>query len=293
MNLLHQFLSSWFGFNKQQRNGILVLCFIILVLFIVRLSISHFITPAPVLIADFSNTKLPEFKQNAVSVNDSLGDNENNALFVFNPNTVTKEQLLKLGFSAKTANTFINYRTKGAQFRKKEDVKKVYGVNELLYKSIEPYILLEEKSTPTTATPAPEKTIAKKEIKIIELNATDSVGLLPLPGIGGGYAKRILKYRSLLGGYYSIEQLKEVYGFSDSLFMVIKPYVKAEAALVNKLNLNTENFKELNAHPYISYEETKAIFNYRRKNGPLKSAEQVKEIVGEDTFKKIKPYLGF
>ena len=292
MNLIHQFLSTWFGFNKQQRNGVIVLCTLILALFVLRLSIHHFITPKPVLIADFSNTKLPEIKHNALAFSDSTNEETDLALFVFNPNTVNKEQLLKLGFKEKTANTFLNYRNKGGHFRKKEDVKKIYGVSDLLYASIEPYILMEEKTKTESSVIIPEKTASKKTIKVIELNTSDSISLLPLPGIGGGYAKRILKYRSLLGGYYSVEQLKEVYGFTDSLFMAVKAFVKVDAALVSQLNLNTENFKELNAHPYISYEETKTIFNYRRKNGPIKTKEQVKEVLGEDTFKKIEPYLG-
>jgi len=292
MNLIHQFLSTWFGFNKQQRNGVIVLCTLILALFIFRLSIHHFITPKPILIADFSNTKLPDIKHNLLLSSDSTNEEGDLSLFVFNPNTVSKEQLIKLGFKEKTANTFINYRNKGGQFRKKEDVKKVYGVSETLYNNIEPYILIEEKVKTENLASVPEKTSTKKIIKVIELNTADSVSLLPLPGIGGGYAKRILKYRSLLGGYYHIDQLKEVYGFTDSLFQAVKTYVKVDAFLVTKIDLNTEDFKKLNAHPYVSYEETKAIFNYRRKNGTIKTVEQVKEIVGEETFKKIEPYLG-
>lgn len=291
MNFIHQFLSTWFSFNKQQRNGVIVLCTLILALFIIRLCISNFITPKAVLIADFSSTNLPKATLDKIELNDTSAGEAESKLFVFDPNIVTKEQLLKLGFSTKTANTFINYREKGANFKKKEDVKKIYGVNELLYNNIEPYILIEEK-TKKESTIATEKKTTKKSIAIIELNTADSLSLLPLPGIGGGYAKRILKYRSLLGGYYNTEQLKEVYGFSDSLFAAVKPYVKTDAALVNKLNLNTENFKELNSHPYISYEETKDIFNYRRKNGAIKTKEHAKEILGEETFKKIEPYLG-
>lgn len=289
MDFIHRVLSDWFGFNKQQRNGLLVLCSIILLLFFIRLSISSFIKSEPVLIADFSNTNLPITNSDLI-VSDSSSEN---SFFVFNPNTVTEEQLLQLGFKEKTARTFINYRNKGAHFNKKEDVKKVYGVTEELYSKLEAYILIEHE-TKNRNSFSQQEPVHKKQIKVVELNSVDSAGLLPLPGIGPAYAKRILKYRSLLGGYYSIEQLREVYGFTDSLFQVVKNYVKADASLVTKIDLNTEDFKKLNAHPYIGYEETKTIFNYRRKNGPITKIEHLRIcITDEDVLKKLSPYLPF
>lgn len=290
MQFFHQFLSAWFGFNKQQRNGLLVLCSIIMILFIVRLSIHSFIKPNPLLIADFSSVKLPEFKSGP-STSDS--SNKENSLFVFDPNTVTKEQLLELGFKEKTANTFINYRNKGAHFHKKEDLKKVYSISNELYSRIEAYILIGNPDN-GQKTYSQQEPKTKKQIKIVELNSTDSLGLLPLPGIGPGFAKRILKYRSLLGGYSSTEQLKEVYGFTDSLFQVVKNYVTADPSLITKIDINTEDFKKLNAHPYISYEDTKAIFNYRRKNGPITKLEHLKICISDEgQIKKLSPYLGF
>ncbi len=292
MNYLHKILSSWFGFNKQQRNGILILCFIILLLFIIRLLLHHFIQPKNIIIADFSKTDL-SFLKNRGAVSDSISISDKEALFVFNPNTVKKEQLIQLGFNEKTATTLLKYRSKGAIFKTNEDLKKVYGVTDDLYTKLEPYILIPSKDNPIEKNNTLLKTPVKKEIKIIELNTADSISLLPLPGIGGGYAKRILKYRSLLGGFVSKEQLKEVYGFSDSLYNMVQSYVTINTTMVTKINLNTENFKELNAHPYISYDETKAIFNYRRKNGLIKNHDQIKEILSEETIKKIEGYLGF
>ncbi len=297
MNFVHRFLSAWFGFNKQQRNGLLVLCLIVIALFIIRLSISSFIKPEPILIADFSNIKLPELNENLAAADPSV---ENTGLFVFDPNTVTKDQLVKLGFNQKAANTFINYRNKGAHFAKKEDLKKVYGITTEFYSKIERYILIdrENKKENNYIQQEAKNNISDqktgKQIKVVELNTADSIGLLPLPGIGPGYAKRILKYRGLLGGFYSTEQLKEIYGFTDSLFQVIKNYVKADASLITKININTEDFKKLNAHPYISYEDTKAIFDYRRKNGTITTLEHLKICISDEgQLKKLTPYLEF
>lgn len=290
MELIHRFLSAWFGFNKQQRNGLMVLCTIVVVLFLIRLNISSFIKSEPILIADFSNLKLPQ-SNSGLLVSDS--SSESDGLFVFNPNTVSKEQLVKLGFKEKTANTFINYRNKGAHFNKKEDVKKVYGISEQLYSKIEAYILIDTENN-TSKTYSQQEPKTKRQIKVVELNSVDSIGLLPLPGIGPAYAKRILKYRSLLGGYYSIEQLREVYGFTDSLFQVVKNYVKVDSSMVIKIDLNTEDFKKLNSHPYISYEDTKTIFNYRRKNGAITQIGHLRICISnEEQLKKLIPYLSF
>ncbi len=295
MEFIHRFLSAWFGFNKQQRNGLLVLCTIIVSLFFIRINISSFIKSDPILLADFSNTKLPQ-TNSGLLVSDS--SSENNNLFVFNPNIVTKEQLVKLGFKEKTANTFINYRNKGAHFNKKEDVKKVYGVSDELYSKLEAYILIENENKSYKTNSQQEPIMigigTKKQIKVVELNTVDSIGLLPLPGIGPAYAKRILKYRSLLGGFYSAEQLREVYGFTDSLFQIVKAYVRVDPSLVTKIDLNTEDFKKLNAHPYISYEDTKTIFNYRRKNGAITTLAHLRICISdEEQVKKIIPYLSF
>ena len=77
------------------------------------------------------------------SASQSTSNKVNTALFFFNPNTVSYEQLLQLGFKEKTAVTFIKYRSKGFTFKQKEDLKKVYGLNESLYSAIEPYIQIE------------------------------------------------------------------------------------------------------------------------------------------------------
>lgn len=296
MNTWQKFWSSYYGFNKQQRNGLLVLIFLILALFVVRLSIHRFIKPEAVTIADFSHIKFfQDEKINEINKNVNK-KNKQLELFVFNPNTVTKEQLIKLGFKEKTAGTLINYRNKGGKFYKKEDLKKVYGVNDYLYNKLESYILIKDAKTPLPES-FDKKTSASGmnyQKKKIELNTADSLSLLSLRGIGPGYTKRILKYRSLLGGFYSVDQIAEVYGISDSLFQSIKNNLTVDASLVTKINLNTENFKELNKHPYVSYEDTKAIFNWRRKNGEIKSLAQLKEILNnEETIKKLQAYLPF
>lgn len=128
----------------------------------------------------------------------------------------------------------------------------------------------------------------------ISLNKSDTADWKKVPGIGSSYAKRIVKYRALLGGYNSVEQLKEVYGFTDELYNKILPYIKADDH-VAKLDINKLEFKEILSHPYIDYDQTKAIVNLRRRKGRIESVEELgmlEEFTSED-INRITPYIAF
>ncbi len=131
----------------------------------------------------------------------------------------------------------------------------------------------------------------KKQQAVIELNTADSLALLSLDGIGPAFAGRIIKYRKLLGGFAKKEQLAEVYGFKEN-YEQVKDFIMANGN-VTKINLNTCTFKELNKHPYIEYELTKAIFNLKKKLGKFTSVDEIKQIdlVNAELYNKLAPYL--
>lgn len=130
--------------------------------------------------------------------------------------------------------------------------------------------------------------------EFIYLNETDTAEWKKIPGIGSIYATRIIKYRKLLGGFVSIEQLKEVYGISDDLFQKISLFVREDDNFV-KLNINKLTFKEINAHPYINYKQTKAIMNLRQRKGNINSTNELAmldEFTSED-IDRIAAYIEF
>ena len=149
----------------------------------------------------------------------------------------------------------------------------------------------------------PEKPRYQKQVKFttpgsISLNETDTLEWKKVPGIGSSFSRRIVKYRNLLGGYVSMDQLKEVYGFTDELFDDIAPFIREENYAWDncaKININQLEFKEILAHPYISYEQTKAIVNLRSRTGSIISINQLKmleEFTPED-IERIRPYIDF
>ena len=300
--MVSSFLNNYFGFNKQQRSGLLVLAVISFVLLVIRIIYPYFITPANISI---QSLPLVERKvdsaytnsQNQFSTNFSDTKTQLN-LFVFDPNTISFNQLLQLGFKEKTAKTFLKFRERGFVFKEKKDLQKVYGISDATYKQLEPYILIEtkNKNEPTHFTenknviPA---TLSKNQAtKVVELNSADSLILLDIKGIGPSFAKRILKYRSLLGGYVNIEQLKEVYGFTDELYEKVKSNFTVNTSSIKKIDLNKDDFKTINKHPYLSYELTKSIFDWRKKT--VITTTNLKDIINDAAvYNKLLPYLIF
>ena len=183
-------------------------------------------------------------------------------------------------------------------FKDKKDLQKVFGISKGLYAKLEPYILIEKKVEFTQKNNEAEKipeTIAVTKVQAqtkIELNSADSLILTDINGIGPTYTKRILKYRAMLGGFVASEQLLEVYGFTPELYEKIKPIIFIDRSLIKKLNLNKDDFKTINKHPYLSYELTKTIFDWRRKT--TITATNLKDILNDNLlYLKLLPYLAF
>ncbi len=128
----------------------------------------------------------------------------------------------------------------------------------------------------------------------IELNSADTSQLKKLKGIGSSYANRIVKYRKLLGGYASINQLKEVWGMDDELYKQIAPYLTIKPEAI-QIKVNSASFKELNKHPYINYQQAKVIIDIRERKGQIESLErlQLLDEFNENDIKRLKPYISF
>ena len=128
---------------------------------------------------------------------------------------------------------------------------------------------------------------------LIELNTADTTDLVRLRGIGPFYAKRIIKYRKLLGGYYCKDQLLEVYGMDSSRYNQFTLSVQVDTTRIQKIDLNEASFKLLLRHPYLDYETVKTIVNHRNKSGPFQKISDLRsmEEISIKLYKRIKPYL--
>jgi competence ComEA-like helix-hairpin-helix protein len=129
----------------------------------------------------------------------------------------------------------------------------------------------------------------------IELNSSDTTQLMKIPGIGISFAKRIVGYRNVLGGYYRLEQLQEVYGMYEELYEKMIPYLIVNMDSIRLLPVNSASIDKLKSHPYINFYQAKAIIEIRKKKGKLKNVGDLNllEEFTEEDLNRIAPYLGF
>ena len=146
---------------------------------------------------------------------------------------------------------------------------------------------------PTIKTIEQYQPVAKKISPIVEINSADTLEFESLPAIGQVYSKRICKYRNLLGGFYSINQLMEVYGMDSVRFTKILPHLIIDTTKIKTININTCTKNELQSHPYISYKLAGVIINYKQQNGVYVTLRDLTKIHLIDSlkFRKIVPYL--
>lgn len=208
-------------------------------------------------------------------------------LFHFDPNTISLDSLIELGLSRKQAEVFVKYRLKGGKFRTADDLDKIYVLDSALNQKLKPLVQI------ITHVDSIHPTERVSEPITIELNSADTISLLKLKGIGKNFAKRIVSYRTLLGGFYSIEQLTEVYGITNELLEQIRPSIWVDSLKIQYINLNLVRYEELRAHPYISNYQAKAIVYYRSQKGSIKTVDELwqNKLIPWERFVKLKPYL--
>lgn len=211
-----------------------------------------------------------------------------NETFFFNPNTISIDSLIDLGLSPKQAQVVVNYRNKGGKFRNPDDFSKIHVIDFATFQRLRPWILIPKDAiVKFDSSVLPEKTFT------LELNSADSISLNKLKGIGPSYARRIISYRELLGGFYSINQLSEVYGLNQDIINSLKSIITIDSSRVRKINLNLIGYEELRRHPYLSDYQAKSIVYYRSKRGSINDLSELidNKLLPVDRYNKIRPYF--
>ena len=290
----------FFIFTKKERNGIIGL--IILLVFIILLPSLYnhsFPDKSAALPIDIKEYQVlltrPNVKATSADYPIKSTDKKRTVhLFDFDPNTLSVEGWQRLGVSEKTISTIQKYLSKGGKFYKSTDISNIYGLSESLSSLLIPHVKI-ERIFPKQANKKSFFDSRKNAFSntIIDINLADSAALDKLPGIGAKLSARILSFRNQLGGFYSLDQLGEVYGLVDSVYQKIKSSLVIPNPIPRKININKVSFDELAAHPYVRYKLAKAIIQFRTQHGEYHEVADIKKIVliDEDVFNKLVHYF--
>jgi competence ComEA-like helix-hairpin-helix protein len=209
--------------------------------------------------------------------------------FPFDPNTMSDADWKRLGLTTKQITTIENYKSKGGKFYKNEDFKKMYCISDEEYETLSPFITIAKTAEKSFV----KSSFTPTSVTLIELNSADAEALKSIKGIGDYFATKIIQYRDRLGGFYSVEQLKEISKMDSAKYAQIVPYVEVNANALRKIAVNTADFDQLKSHPYIGYNIALSLINYREKHGNFTNIADLKKsmLITDKNFPKISKYI--
>lgn len=357
-----QLVRDYFTFNRSERRGITILLLLIFLLAIANKVMFKFETPARI-----DTALLDSVQVRLGALNDSVTANPlDKHLFSFDPNVIDSLAIDSLNIPENIKRNLIKYRSRGGKFRSREDFRKLYGMTDLIYNRVAPFLKFQQMAKDTNATvvetqifpfdpntasdeefirlgltprqiaairnyqakagtfkssddflriynltpeqkrhfaafvkiksgsnPEMRGDFRKPEDFLVELNTVDTLELEQLPGIGVKLSRRILKYRKLLGGFYSVSQLSEIYGLDANTLQRIQTRIKVDESKIRKLDLNFGDVGELARHPYLKKRLAVRIIQFRSKYGKIENPEILRDsmILNMEEFEKIKPYF--
>ena len=285
-------VKNYLSVTKKEWNGMVVLVVIIVLILAAPYVYQKFHKDNTINLKDFDKAValLRQARDTSIGYSDDVNDNGakpvHTVLFRFNPNNLSLTQWEQLGLTGHQASIIKHYEAGGGHFYKKDDLKKIYGLTADDYQRLEPYITID--ADPYVAHKAQPGVL-------IEINSADSARLTQIRGVGPAFAARIIAYRQRLGGFRTVEQLKEIYGIDSARYAEISSGVKVNTSRVTRININEVDFEGLRKFPYLTNKQTNAIIQYRKQHGNYKGIADMKNIVllDENILRKIEPYLVF
>ena len=274
-------IKSYFKFSSEQRLGVFVLFAII-----ISVQLAYFFT-------DFSSVSndSPE-KEKWLSLQSQIDSIKEEKLdyvpkiYPFNPNFISDYKGYKLGMSVSEIDRLLAFRKQNKYVNSPEEFQAVTKVSDSLLNAISPYFKfpdwVKNKKEFREYKKYPNVAFAKKEkIVIIDINQATQEDLIKIYGIGEAISLRILKMKESLGGFVSMEQMKDVWGLSPEVIENLNSHFKVSALPdVKKVDINNASIKELSQFPYFNYQIARQIVTFRSMNGDFKNVDDLTKIKG-------------
>ncbi len=295
-------LKEWFYFTRGQRQGIVVLIFLVLITPLAS-RIARMTMTSPVCtqsaLADLKTIQ-QQLQKAKTGRRDSPSSQQEFRLtdpVLFKPDTLSVEGWIKMGVPVRLAESINNYQLAGGSFIYREDLRRLYLMEDEIYRQLEEYIDLpsREKVSGSTHVQYTAEEVNTYEPVMININTADSIELQAVRGIGPVFGSRISRYRELLGGFHSLYQLLEVYGIDSVRFEQIIPQVYTDRDNIRMICINSVTASELARHPYIDRNVAMAIIALREQHGPFEEESDIKlsHLVDEQLLERISPYINF
>jgi DNA uptake protein ComE-like DNA-binding protein len=249
-----------------------------------------------------SSQSSPSMEREAMQGVDSKPNERSEVVLqTFDPNTVDSITLIHFGLKPWKVKNFLHYREGGKVFRSAEDMGDTYGWTAEDVQRLSSYVRVgkqyekkEKKREEREQQEEKPKYTSNKfqSLTKIDVNTADTALLRRIPGVGEIISLAIVRYRYRLGGFHSVHQLLEIKIVSPEL---LEWFMVSSSPNLQKLNLNKASFQALNSHPYISYEQTKALLQYIRLYGKVKDEETLMAtgIFTAEEMEKLKPYITY
>ena len=207
----------------------------------------------------------------------------------FNPNTYTLSDWINLGLSEKQSVVILKFTARGIYTE--EDLKRIFVIPDVLFELIRDSVVYPERLQNTPNQESFQKQV--KQITLINLNTADTTEFMKIYGIGAFYAKQIIRYREKLGGYFTKEQLLEVWKMTPEAYDKIKDHIFISEKDVKRIDINSVTIEELKAHPYLNWNKANSIIKMRIQRNGFKNIEELKEsvLIDTETYEKLFPYL--
>ncbi|HRO07972.1 MAG TPA: helix-hairpin-helix domain-containing protein [Saprospiraceae bacterium] len=295
-------LDQWFGFTLRERMGIAAFLVSMLIIYGIgefwpyQLTKSHFDASKYMFPSD-SMADDTFYPDGNTSIQAILFDNNEKAIksylkFPFDPNAISYDSLLLLGFSKYAAKSLTNYVSKGGKIHDVNKLKSIYGIDSNLINNLSGYIRYPSRSVKTEYT---KQTYSVNNMpdEPIEINSADTTSLYSLKILGKYNANKIMKFRNKAGGFMRKDQLVEFGILSDSVYALVEPYLTVDPMLFRKINLNTADYRTFIQHPYFDKETISKILKYRKQHGDFKDVHHLRRIraLSEEVGERIIPYL--